>query len=152
MTSTSQSGFSIIEMLIASAILLIGVAGILLSVPRAEEGVIAGGMSGRAALYARERLDSLAAISFEELTNYAGLESYNDEAEPAVFFRHWWVLSAELLPPLVGEELDEELATFGLVAADLDIPRNFLRLKVVLTWQPPGGRLERLEVRRLVTP
>jgi len=152
MAPTSQSGFSIIEMLIASAILLIGVAGILLSVPRAEEGVIAGGMSGRAALYARERLDSLAAISFEELTDYAALEPYSDEPEPAVFFRHWWVLAPDLLPPLAGEELDEDLASYELVAADFDIPRNFLRLKVVLTWQPPGGRLERLTLSRLVTP
>ncbi|OGD73871.1 MAG: hypothetical protein A2Y64_00675 [Candidatus Coatesbacteria bacterium RBG_13_66_14] len=150
-STTSQTGFSLIEMLIASAILLIGVTGILLAIPGAEEGVAAGGMAGRAALYAKERLDSLAALDPAELARGARLEPYSDSPE-GLYTRRWWVLTAELEPDLEGERLAETLAEQGLVPGDFDLPTGFLRLKVELLWRPPGGRLERMEVGQLVTP
>jgi prepilin-type N-terminal cleavage/methylation domain-containing protein len=151
MDRKGERGFSLIEMLIASAILLIGVTGILLAIPGAEEGVAAGGMAGRAALYAKERLDSLAALDPAELARGARLEPYSDSPE-GLYTRRWWVLSAEQKPDLEGERLAEVLAESGLVPGDFDLPSGFLRLKVELLWQPPGGRLERMEVDQLVTP
>ncbi len=144
-------GFSLIEMLIASAILMIGVAGVLLAIPNAEEGITAGGMAGRAAIYAKERLDSLAALNPAELAEAARLEPYFDSPEE-IFTRRWWVLNAELKPEVEGPALDEYLAEVGLIPGDFDLPSGFVRLKVVLLWQPPGRRLERLEVGQLVTP
>ncbi len=149
--TAERDGFSLIEMLIASAILLIGVTGILLAIPGAEEGVAAGGMAGRAALYAKERLDSLAALDPAELARGARLKPYSDSPE-GLYTRRWWVLSAEQKPDLAGERLAEALAESGLVPGDFDLPSGFLRLKVELLWQPPGGRLERMEVGQLVTP
>jgi prepilin-type N-terminal cleavage/methylation domain-containing protein len=151
MGGSGGRGFSLIEMLIASAILMIGVVGVLLAIPGAEEGVAAGGMAGRAALYAKERLDSLAALDPAELARRARLEPYSDFPE-GLFTRRWWVLDGRLEPDLEGEPLAEALAEVGLVPADFDLPSGFLRLKVELLWRPPGGRLERLEVGQLVTP
>jgi prepilin-type N-terminal cleavage/methylation domain-containing protein len=151
MGGSGERGFSLIEMLIASAILLIGVTGVLLAIPGAEEGVAAGGMAGRAAIYAEERLDSLAALDPAELARGARLEPYSDSPE-GLFTRRWWVLTAELEPDLEGERLAEALAERGLVPGDFDLPAGFFRLKVELLWRPPGGRLERMEVGQLVTP
>jgi|GEM_PF-2730882 len=151
MDRKGERGFSLIEMLIASAILLIGVTGVLLAIPGAEQGVAAGGMAGRAALYAKERLDSLAALDPAALARGARLEPYSDSPE-GLYTRRWWVFSADEKPDLEGERLAEVLAESGLVPGDFDLPQGFFRLKVELLWQPPGGRLERMEVGQLVTP
>lgn len=149
MKANCQRGFSLIEMMIASAILLIGVAGVLLSLPNAEQGVAAGAMAGRAALYARERLDSLGALDTRELTGRVRLEPYEDRPE-GLFWRRWWVLDAASEPEIDDdEELAETLAEHGLTPADFDLPRGFLRLKVRLDWAPPGGAPRQLEVGRL---
>jgi prepilin-type N-terminal cleavage/methylation domain-containing protein len=143
-------GFSLVEMLIASAILLIGVAGILLSLPNAERGVAEGAMAGRAALYAAEQLELLEALPLEELQDNRRLAFYEDRPE-GLFWRRWWVLDAGLRPELEDpDELAEALAEYDLQPGDLDLPRGFLRLKVRLDWTPPRGRPQRLEVGELL--
>lgn len=126
----SKKGLTLVELLIAAAILSVALLGIAEMFPSAYQNVATGGRLTRATFLAEQQLEPLRGQSFASLT--ARVAPYIDPGNPidGTYLRQWSIHDNSL---------------------DSTIPGGMKRIRVQVTWAGPFGNRE-VTLATLVAP